>query len=64
VVAGPLTRPRREASAAGLGAALAARVGGHAERVVPILPFDRGPDGRPTNGVAWDSLIEAVRQVP
>jgi probable F420-dependent oxidoreductase len=52
------------APAAGLGAALAARVAGHAERVVPILPFDGGPDGRPTNGLAWDALIEAVGQVP
>jgi len=49
------------APAAELGAALAARVAGHAERVVPILPFEPDADGRPRNGEAWAVLLRALR---
>jgi len=52
------------APAAALPAALAARVAGHAERVVPVLPFGPGPDGRPANGPLWEAIIEAARRPP
>jgi probable F420-dependent oxidoreductase len=50
------------APAARLGEALAARVAGHAERVVPLLPFEPGPDGRLPNAGIWDSLLATLRQ--
>jgi probable F420-dependent oxidoreductase len=52
------------APAANLGEALAARVAGHAQRVVPLLPFQPEPGGRLPNGGTWASLLATLRQLP
>ncbi|HET7676364.1 MAG TPA: TIGR03617 family F420-dependent LLM class oxidoreductase [Candidatus Limnocylindrales bacterium] len=46
---------------AALPDALAARVGGHAQRVMPLLPLELEPDGTPSNGRRWEGLIAALR---
>ncbi len=45
----------------GLGQALATRVAGHAERVMPVLPFALEPDGSLHDGPAWARLIDELR---
>lgn len=50
------------APAAELGAALVARIAGHAERVVPILPIDAGRVEGATGPLAWETMVGAIRR--
>lgn len=45
----------------GLADALAARVAGRAERIMPLLPFELEPDGAPRDARRWERLIAALR---
>ncbi len=41
--------------------ALAERVAGHADRVLPLLPFEPGTGGEPPNARLWERLRAAIR---
>jgi probable F420-dependent oxidoreductase len=45
----------------GLADALAERVQGHAERVMPLLPFRLEPDGGVADAGRWERLVAALR---
>jgi probable F420-dependent oxidoreductase len=45
----------------GLAEALAERVHGCADRVVPLLPFELAPDGSPGQADRWQHLLETIR---
>jgi probable F420-dependent oxidoreductase len=40
---------------------LAARVAGQADRVLPMLPFEPGPDGELPNAAAWERAMRTLR---
>ncbi len=49
------------APTAALPDALAARVAGHADRVLPLLPFEPAEGGAVSNASLWEAVIRALR---
>ncbi len=49
------------APSASIAAARVSRVAGHADRVLPVLPFEPDAFGAPTNASLWGALMESLR---